>query len=561
MRAAFHDIRELLMLCIRGTGGRLGIMLYVIVLAMQLAGIAVSVRQISWTADFYNALQKLDTAETLRQLAIFALIVITGAALFLTGDHLRKVLEMRWRRGLTETLLGQWLAPGMIWKVQHAQDRAPDNPDQRIAEDCAFFVEKLVSLSLLGIYSCVAVVSYFVVLWNLSTFPLAFSVFGIDISIPRYLVWLAPIYVAAAGTATHLLGAPLMRLKAQQQHKEGDFRFGLARLREHGEEVALWRGEAAEARLLSGRFDAIVANWRRLIRQELVIGLFTRPFSMTVLRTPLFLSLPGYLGGAITFGGLMQISMAFSNVVITLAWFIFRYRDIADLGAAIARLQGFRRRLTFAQGVAAELRHEMAEDDAIRIRDLTLRAPDGAVLLDIPDLEISAGSPVWVRGASGLGKTTLMRAMAGLWPYGSGSITMPRGTCVYLPQRAYLPLSALDAAAAYPLPGPASQAGALLPRMGLGHMPPSEPPGSLSGGEMQRLMLLRLLVQRPAWAILDEATSALDEATEMDMLALLRRELPDTTFVLISHHAPRGLGPMRHLDLEPYRAPPSRAAA
>ena len=560
MGTILRRLSLLFLICLRGRGGRFGLVLFGVALALRLAGIAVSIRLIAWFGDFYNALQRIDAEATVAQIGVFVVITTISASLFLIGDYIEKSLVMRWRRTLTEAMLDRWLAPGMIWTLRHARAGQPDNPDQRIAEDCNYFVENLVQLSLVGIYSFVAVVSYGVLLWNLSTFALEFSLFGLDISIPRYMVWAAPIYVAASATVTWLLGAPLVKVKAAQQHCEGDFRFGLARLREHGEEVSLWRGEAAERALLDGRFGAVVANWRRLINRELIIGCFTRPFMQTVLRVPLFLSLPGYLGGAITLGGLMQIANAFSSVVTTLSWIIFRFRDIAELAAAITRLWGFWESVAAAAASRPLIRQAGQKAGEIRFGGLRLATPGGAELLSLPDLRIEAGAPVWLRGASGLGKTTLLRAMAGLWTHGEGEVAMPAGRVVFVPQRAYLPLATLAEAAAYPF-APSAQLPPLLARFGLGHLPPDGPPGSLSGGEAQRLMLLRLLLLRPDWAILDESTSALDEATERDILALLRQELPDTTFVMISHHMPRGMGELRQIDLDPFRAAPQAQAA
>ncbi len=560
MATVLRRLWALFLLCLRGRGGRFGLVLFAVALGLRLAGIAVSIRLIAWFGDFYNALQRIDTEATITQIGVFVIITTISASLFLIGDYTEKSLVMRWRRTLTEAMLDRWLAPGMIWTLRHARPGQPDNPDQRIAEDCGYFVENLVQLSLIGIYSCVAVVSYGVLLWNLSTFALEFSLFGIEVSIPRYMVWAAPIYVAASATVTWLLGAPLVNVKAQQQHREGDFRFGLARLREHGEEVGLWRGEAAERALLDDRFDAVVVNWRRLIGREFIIGCFTRPFMQTVLRVPLFLSLPGYLGGAITLGGLMQIANAFSSVVTTLSWIIFRFRDIAELAAAIARLWGFRESMTEAAASRAPIRNAGRKPGEIRLGGLRLATPEGVALLSLPDLRIEAGAPVWLRGASGLGKTTLLRAMAGLWTHGEGEVAMAAGRVVFVPQRAYLPLTTLAEAAAYPHSAPA-HVSLLLARFGLGHLDADTPPGSLSGGEAQRLMLLRLLLLRPDWAIMDEPTSALDEATERDILALLRRELPDTTFVMISHHMPRGMGELRQIDLDPFRVDPQQPCA
>ncbi|MGE0153289.1 MAG: ABC transporter ATP-binding protein/permease [Reyranellaceae bacterium] len=557
-----HQIGRLLMLCIRGPGGRLGVLYFAIVLGLNLAGVYITVRMVAWTAAFYNALEKLNVDEVVRQIGIFAILVGLNASRALIAEYVRKLLQIRWRQSLMSVVLDLWLSGKAYWHLQPGfSSDSIDNPDQRIADDCRMFVDKLLSEALDLITSVVGLTTYIALLWSLSTFPLAFSLLGFDVSVPRYMVWAAFIYVALSSGLTHALGRPLKNLFFQQQRREGDLRFALARLRETAGEIALAGGEPAERRLLDRRFGAIRENWRRLINREFVMGCFTRPYMFTVLRIPVFLALPAYLAGQVTLGGLMQLGSAFSNVVTSLSWFIFSYRDLADLVATTGRLDSLIAVSRAAAARPAAIAALPSNDDSFRIDELRLDTPNGVALQAPALLELRRGETVWISGASGIGKSTFLKALAGLWPYGSGTVLSPaEASRVFLSQQPYLPLDDLSAMAAYPRDPETLPAGAvpvLMRQVGLGHRldlldaDNKEGAPGLSGGEKQRLALLRLLVLKPDWAFLDEATSALDVEAERQLYALLRQALPDTTFVVVAHREPVGLGPLRRVDFAP----------
>lgn len=566
MRAVLSQIIGLTRLCIAGPGGKVGALYFLMIFGLGLAGVQVGVRLIAWTADFYNALQKLDVDGALRQIAIFFGLIAISVCIHLASAYLRKMLQIRWRRALTEAALDRWLAGKAYWHLRERTDHGLDNPDQRIAEDCRIFVEKLTVEGLELATNIVALVTYVSILWSLSTFSLSFSLFGHAIEIPRYMVWAAPLYVAIATLITHGLGRPLKALTVEQQRREADFRFSLVHLREHVEAVALADGEPAERRLFRERFGAIAGNWRKLANRELLLGFFTRPYFQTVLRIPLFLALPAFLAGRVTFGGLMQIGSAFQNVVTTLSWFVFSYRDLTELAAAASRLSHFMKAAERAPGVAnGPGLHKSGGE--LRLRDLALATPAGRRLPPIPDLMLEAGGSYWLAAPSGHGKSTLAKAIAGLWTHGGGRIERPEGRILVLPQQPYLPLGSLRSALAYPQAPEAIDDAVLrqaLATVGLEALWPlddgdwTDRRRGLSGGEQQRFALARALLQAPGWLVLDEATSALDVEAETQLLSALRRALPASTLVLIAHRAPQGLGSLRMVEL---RQPPSRTDA
>ena len=555
MRNTLNAIWRLLRMAAGGPFRWAGFALLAFIIGCHIAGIQITLRLIQWSADFYNALQRLDAPAVVTQLGVFATLIGTSAGLYLVGTFARQHLQIRWRRRLTDAVLDKWLPAKAYWFLQPSLGGASiDNPDQRIAEDCREFVESLLTKVLDFLISLIGLYAFVTLLWELSTFPLAFELFGIAFEIPRYMVWAAPVYVAVATGLTHALGRQMPGLLAEQQKREADFRFALMRLRENAAAVALSDGEQSERRTLDRRFEALVGNWRKVIAREFIFGLFQRPYFQTVLRVPMFLALPAFLAGKVTLGGLMQVASAFQNTVTTLSWFVFNYKFVSDLVATTKRIQRFLDEIEGVDGIARPLDRTRSSDGALRMRDVSIFTPDRRPLLQIGELAINKGDTVWLSGASGLGKSTLLKALAGLWTFGEGRVELPEGNLCFMPQQVYMPLAPLVAAAAYPAEPDSMAPGTiegLLRKTGLGHRLDAGDDNAtdLSVGEQQRLALVRLILARPDWAFLDEATSALDLETERLVMSLLRAELPATTFVIVAHREPQGLGDVRNVPL------------
>lgn len=552
---------RLLGICVKAPGGKMQLALLAVIIALDLGSVYVSVRLVQWTGDFYSAIQKLEGPEIVRQVGIFAIIVALNSVRGLTAGYLRKMLEIKWRRSLTDHALTMWTSGKAYWHMANFPSEPIDNPDQRIADDCRIFINKMLSELLDLISRIVGLFSYVVLLWGLSNFALSLDFIGLDVQIPRYMVWAAFLYVALSTIITHLLGKPLKSLLAEQQRREADFRFSMARWRTAFDEVALSGGESVERSNFNTRFERVAQNWQKLMRQELILGTFTFPYQHTVLRIPLFVALPGYLAGHVAFGGLMQLGMAFSNVVTTLSWLIFSYRDLAELVATASRLDHFLAAAHVAANDSRKSLQLVSSDKQLRLEHVDLFKPDGQELLAVRDMTITQGETICLRGASGIGKTTLTKAIAGLWRHGSGVIEKPSERLMILPQKPYLPEGSLMAAAAYPSDLASFERGDVetaLHEAGLGHRLQSkdgntvagEKLAGLSGGELQRLAIARLLLHRPQWAILDEATSALDVESETRLLHLIRNRLKDTALVIIAHRLPQGMDGMRMIDLQ-----------
>lgn len=423
-----------------------------------------------------------------------------------------------------------------------------DNPDQRIADDIRLFINSTLDIGIALLGSIVTLVSFVVILWTLSAeTPLMIG--QSSIAIPGYLVWAALIYAVLGTWVTHLVGRPLIQLNFDQQRYEADFRFSLVRLRENAEEVTLLSGEPAEEERLRDRFGNVMRNWFGIMSRMKRLTFLTAGYNQVAVIFPFLVVSPVYFFGSLTLGGLMQISQAFSQVQSSLSFFVRAYSEIAEWKAVLDRLSGFEASIGWAQGLDGTApRLEFATDGGVQLEvdDLAVGLPNGQEIVRLKGLTIAPGDRVLVTGPSGAGKTSLFRALGGVWPFGTGAIRVPKGASVLvLPQRPYLPLGTLRGALAYPAPVASfasAEIEAALDAVGLAHLKGELDKTAywadkLSGGEQQRLSIARALLQKPQWLFLDEATAALDEASEAELYRLLTDRLPRSAIVSIGHRS------------------------
>ena len=515
------------------------------VVALSLISVWLNVRLNAWNNDFYNALQEYDWPNFWWQFAIFGMIAAALILVFVYELYLRQILQIRWRRWLTERFLNDWLGDHIYYRMQLDQS-ATDNPDQRIADDLERFTSITLTLSIGLMNAVVTLFSFLLILWTLSG-SLAIPLWGgAHFDIPGYMVFAAVIYAVAGTWLTRRIGSPLVGLLYDQQRYEADFRFSLVRLREHAESVAFYGGESRELNIFLGRFTRVVMNWWDIIRRRKKLTWFTEGYQQAARVFPFLVAAPRYFAKEIQLGGLMQIASAFGRVQDSLSFIVTSYVEIAEYQSVVERLRGFRAR---AAEIAAQRRQPQPiaierGGAGVEIDRLDIRLPGGEALRDNIALAARPGEPVLVTGPSGSGKSTLLRAIAGLWPFGQGQIRMGDGHVLFLPQRPYLPLGSLADAIAYPglehRPG-RGELEAALHAVGLGYLVDQlDADGNwalrLSGGEQQRLGFARVLVVRPDIVFLDEATSALDEAAEAALYRLLRDAEWQPTIVSVGHH-------------------------
>ena len=518
------------------------------VIALELLIVAINVMLNQWNNRFYNALQERNWDNFVWELLFFCALAAAFIVLAVYKLYLNQWLQIRWRRWMTRQYLDRWLADANHYRMQLLGDAA-DNPDQRISEDINLFIDRTLTLTVGLLSAIVTLLSFIVILWTLSA-AAPLLLFGTSFVIPGYLVWAALLYAMVGTALTHLVGWPLVGLNFRQQRFEADFRFNLVRVRENSEQIALLRGESDEREQLLNRFGRVVGNFMQIMLRTKKLTFLTASYTQVATIFPFIVISPAYFAGTIQLGGLMQTASAFTSVQTALSFFVDAYRQLAEWRAVIARLDGFNVAVESAQAAAtAKPGIEVVSHtgkDAIRIDDLVVRLPQGGTLVAADDLVIAAGERVLVTGSSGAGKSTLFRAIAGTWPFGAGTIHVPKGAKVMtLPQRPYFSIGTLAAAVTYPAePGTFSTevlaevitavglpalAGRLTEEAHWNRM--------LSLGEQQRLGIARAILQAPDYLFLDEATASLDESAEAAIYRLLDERLQHTTIVSIGHRS------------------------
>ena len=517
------------------------------VIAIELAVVFLTVLFNRWNNVFYNALQERNQAVFTYQIGYFCVLAAFWIGLKVYQLYLNQWLQIRWRRWMTERYLGGWLHDANHYRMQLLGDAA-DNPDQRIAEDTQRFVEQTLQLGIGLLSAVVTLVSFVFILWGLSN-AAPLHLFGRDIAIPGYLVWGALIYAVLGTTLTHLIGWPLVGLNFQQQRYEADFRFNLVRARENAEQIALLHGEPAERTRLVSRFGYVVENWLAIMQRTKKLTAFTATYSQASVIFPYVLVAPAYFAEKVQLGGMMQTASAFSSVQESLSFFITSYRTLAEWQSVVARLSGFEASIENAAALTTRenIIHVGSDDKAaIDLEKLLVSLPNGTPLVTADGFSIRRGERTLLTGPSGSGKSTLFRAIAGIWPFGTGSIAIPaQATLMMLPQRPYFPVGTLRAAIAYPAEegafGP-EQVGEILGAVGLPKLASRLDEDAhwnrtLSLGEQQRLGIARALLHAPQFLFLDEATASLDEPSEAALYRLLKDRLAATTIVSIGHRS------------------------
>lgn len=516
-----------------------------------------------WNRDFFNALEKRDLPLLFHLLWILAAIVISAGVGVAIQLHLKRRLQMNWRTWLSHTTVHRWLHSGRQYQLGLLADEI-DNPDGRIAEDIRVSTEYAVEFAASILQCVLQLVTFLGVLWTLSG-DFSITLFGTRTNIPGYMVWCAVAYALIGSLLTYALGRGLIDAGNVRQGREADFRSVLTRAREHAEGIALLRGEDDERERLRGSLFDLRSAWNRQTFGQGNLSLLTSSLAYLAPIVPLIVALPRYLSGQIQLGGLMQTAQAFSSVQWALSWLIDNFPKFAEWRASTNRVVHLHVALTDLEE-SSELSdhqrirlHAPTDSDLLVMRELGLTRPSGETLVAEAEIEIGRPERVLIRGQSGSGKSTIMRAVAGVWPWGRGDIHLPRGSIMFMPQKPYFPLGTLREALHYPKAPEGvtdEQLQETLHKVGLDHLKERLDEAErwdliLSGGEQQRVAFARTLVHQPDWIFMDEATSALDEAGQEHIMKLLIEELPETSIVSIGHRPGLEAFHTRELTLVP----------
>lgn len=500
-----------------------------------------------WFNSFYSALQNYDADAVYTGLIRFTGLAFAYIAFSVYAYYLQQRLSLSWRRWMTEEYLSRWTDRQMYYRMEMFARGEADNPDQRISEDINLFTQQTLSFMMGLLKAVMTILCFIAVLWNLSE-PIPLVIGGHTWHLYGYLVWAALLYSMAGTWITHKVGRRLVSLNFTQQRYEADFRFSMVRLRDTAESVAFYGGAGTENSLLLARLRRALANMMDIIRKQKQLSWLTNSYGQIAIIFPFVVAAPRYLSREISLGGLMQVANCFGKVQESMSYFVDVYAGLAAWKSCADRLISFTEHMEAIE--EAEKREKgrcrFLEGGDMELRDVTVYTPDGRRLLSHAALQVHPGERLLLKGPSGAGKSTVLRVLAGLWPYAEGTVVHPEAKEVmFIPQRPYMPMGTLRQAASYPgRPGPDEPLVPLLQTMGLSHLAgrlgeERDWSHELSLGEQQRLAFIRIFLQKPLWVMLDEATSAMDEEMEEKAYRLLT-EMPGVTVVSIGHRSTLG---------------------
>ncbi|CAH0351405.1 Inner membrane ABC transporter ATP-binding protein YddA [Sphingobium sp. CECT 9361] len=502
-----------------------------------------------WQREFFDSIEQRQSSLFVTLIFSFLMIAALQVAVMIANNLVSWTLSIRWRNWLTNWYMDRWFARDRFYEIERL--RMIDNPDQRIAEDIKAFTLVTQGNSLVGIAigligSLVSAVSFGYILLQTSG-PLVIPIAGYQISLPGGdLIWFSILYVLLGSVLITWIGKPYIRRRMREQHYEADFRSNLIHVRRNGEQIAFSRTQEMERDGLKVSFASIRQNWYRLMWANIGLSAGSSVYDRVMTVIPLFLTVPKFFAGQISFGQVLASRDAFTQFSSSLSYFVQVYPGLAAQIANINRLKALDdsidserpRGIAFHPG-------EAGEGISIHVKNLELRRPNGEPLLALGEWAVRDGERWVIEGPSGAGKTTLLRAIAGLWPDGAGSVAMTgHGVAMLVPQRLYLPLGSLKNAICFPDRAEDHDDEAIAALLGKVRLSAHVDDihqvrmwqDELSPGEQQRVALARILLQRPTLLVLDEATSALDADNAAHFYEAVRGAMPDTTIVSVVHN-------------------------
>ena len=500
-----------------------------------------------WNRAIFDALEKKDAPTVLFLSGLYFAILAASVAVMVTQVFARMTLQRRWRRWLTDTITDRWLASGRYYQLNLVSGDH-QNPEYRIADDVRIATESPVDFVTGVLHAFLSAATFIVVLWTIGG-SLDFTVAGVHVHVPGFLVVAAVLYAVIASGAMLVIGRRFVTVSEQKNQAEAELRYLLTRLRENGESIAIIQGEPEERAGVDRSLRKVLRTWRDICFQTMKTTVVSQTSSYIAPVLPIILCAPKFLDGSMSLGQVMQAASAFGIVQTAFNWIVDNYPKLADWTASARRVASLEmsldalERAERGEGEAAgRITIGEGEGAAIRLRDLSVTLDDGTAVVEDTDVAIQPGERVLVMGESGTGKSTLVRAIAGLWPWGDGNIEVQKGSkLMLLPQRPYIPIGTLRRAATYPDAADSrsvEEVAKAFRRVGLGHLVErleDEAPWdqTLSGGEKQRLAFARIFLHHPDIIVLDEATAALDPESQDSLMALLSDHPEKVTLISV----------------------------
>ena len=512
------------------------LLFFLLIVAMTLVSVRISLVHSEWYNNMYTSLQEFNEPVFWDQMVLFCVIATSSVIAALLSYYLEQRFCINWIEWLNSQLVDKWMDNRAYYKTQYVSANL-DNPDQRIQQDVQSYVRTSLSLSTGVIDAVTSMISYTILLWGLAG-PM--MVFGTEI--PRMMVFLVFTYVIITTVIAFRLGRPLIMLNFVNERLNANYRYSLIRIKEYAESVAFYAGEKVESSQLYKQFGSVINNMWDIVYRTLKFSGFNLVVSQVSVVFPLLIQVGRYFEKQIKLGDLMQTLQVFGKLHSNLSFFRNSYDGFAGYKATLDRLSGFSYAIDMANRQSTSHLHEHETD--VIFKDLSISNPFGKTLIENLNLTLPQGSTLLIQGNSGVGKTTLLRTVAGLWAYSKGDVYCPTQQ-LFLSQKPYLPQGSLLTALAYPNEEKVFNRDEMievLKQVSLGHLQDrleqeQDWTRILSLGEQQRLAFARLLLHKPKVAFLDEATASMDEGLEDNMYRLLKERLPHTTVISVGHRS------------------------
>lgn len=545
----------------RGEGARRAWILTITLAACLVLSTAATVALNHWTRWFFDALERRDPAALWHSVTLFVLILVAMAAVGVAIVLTRERLQVHWRAWVVGEVVSRWLSGKRFYHLAQSGTQ-PANPEYRIADDSRWASEPLVDLGIGLVTAIISAAAFISILWSVGG-SYELSVGGSVLSIPAYMVLLALAYGIVGSLLTMWVGRRLVGFVGRKNEAEGDFRFALMRLRDNAESVAMMNGEQSERRILARIYDTVVERWLRIVQQHGRLTWITNSIGPMTPIVPLLAAAPKYLQGDLTLGEVTQLAAAFAQVQMAISWVVDNFNRIAEWYASARRVMDMvdacagvdRRHAAGPRGITIA----PSPSEGLALEGVAVHDPGGRVLVDRADLMVPPATSITISGDTSSGKTAIVRAIAGLWRDGHGTVRIGSEARIMIaPQQGYLPLATLRAALIYPADGagpPHDEIVAALAAAGLPHLVgvldhAGRWDQSLSAGERQRIAIARLLLHRPDVIILDDAMTALDESARGELLLALRATVPEAAILNVGQSSRLLPGAGRTLTLE-----------
>ena len=512
------------------------ILMLLVLFIMILLEVRFSVLNSFFYNGLYSSMQELNIEKFWFFAKLNALLVVAQVIHAIADYFFQQVFEIRWLESLNATLVKRWLNKKKYYRLKYERD-LPDNIDQRIEQDAREFITSTVQIVRGVINSVLTTIEFTIILWSLSG---VLTLFGFNIE--KGVVFFIYAFIIFATLMSVWIGRPLIKLNFTKEKLNGDYRYSLIRVRDNAESIAFYNGEPKEQTFLQHQFRQIIHNRWSIVLKMLGLNSFNSGVTRVAKLLPLMLQAPRFFSGQIKLGDMHQTVQAFNRLMTALSFFRLFYEQFTLYQARLNRLYGFIIKMDELD--KQNVHHPFHCSHRVALKNFGIKDEQGNVLLNNLNIHLENGDALLIQGASGTGKTSLLKAIAGIYPFETiGIAEHPCMGSLFLPQRPYMPQGTLREAICYPNINPShAELEQTMKDCALGKYihalnVKNDWQAILSPGELQRVAFIRILLTKPDVVFLDETTSALDETTEHLLYQTIKERLPEMIILSVGHRS------------------------